>query len=314
LFEFDAKFEDVKIAYAMGYFGELSFSDSTDISIPYIDLIESGSINLPDIPLSIAVKNGAKIPASAKLTLLESTNKDGEVFELISSELNTNHFVGPATGSWSSLTPSSYALEINESNSNLTDYIEHLGFKHKIGYDFRMNPFGSQTGSYNEIFPTSKVEIDVSSEFPLEVGVDGLIISDTIAFKVSPLEINNLIEAESLELHLNYCNAFPMQGALKIKLLDEGLNLLYSFSSDEFIRSGSSGTFDSVANIFKLCDKSVIVFDENGTNEIPQAHYIVVETTLNSDINIAPIEVSIPSNAFLFVDAFLKVTTKNILE
>ena len=314
LFEFDAKFEDVKIAYAMGYFGELSFSDSTDISIPYIDLIESGSINLPDIPLSIGVKNGAKIPASAKLTLLESTNKDGEVFELISSELNTNHFVGPATGSWSSLTPSSYALEINESNSNLTDYIEHLGFKHKIGYDFRMNPFGSQTGSYNEIFPTSKVEIDVSSEFPLEVGVDGLIISDTIAFKVSPLEINNLIEAESLELHLNYCNAFPMQGALKIKLLDEGLNLLYSFSSDEFIRSGSSGTFDSVANIFKLCDKSVIVFDENGTNEIPQAHYIVVETTLNSDINIAPIEVSIPSNAFLFVDAFLKVTTKNTLE
>jgi hypothetical protein len=314
LFEFDAKFEDVKIAYAMGYFGELSFSDSTDISIPYIDLIESGSINLPDIPLSIAVKNGAKIPASAKLTLLESTNKDGEVFELISSELNTNHFVGPATGSWSSLTPSSYPLEINESNSNLTDYIEHLGFKHKIGYDFRMNPFGSQTGSYNEIFPTSKVEIDVSSEFPLEVGVDGLIISDTIAFKVSPLEINNLIEAESLELHLNYCNAFPMQGALKIKLLDEGLNLLYSFSSDEFIRSGSSGTFDSVANIFKLCDKSVIVFDENGTNEIPQAHYIVVETTLNSDINIAPIEVSIPSNAFLFVDAFLKVTTKNTLE
>ncbi len=123
--------------------------------------------------------------------MLESTNKDGEVFELISSELNTNHFVGPATGYWSSLTPSSYALEINESNSNLTDYIEHLGFKHKIGYDFRMNPFGSQTGSYNEIFPTSKVEIDVSSEFPLEVGVDGLIISDTIAFKVSPLEINN---------------------------------------------------------------------------------------------------------------------------
>ena len=229
LFEFDAKFEDVKIAYAMGYFGELSFSDSTDISLPYINLIRSGSVNFPDIPLSILVKNGAKIPASAKLTLLESTNNDGEVFDLISSELNTNHFVGPATGSWSSLIPGSYELEINENNSNLTDYIEHLGFKHKIGYDFRMNPFGSQTGSYNEIFPTSKVQVDVSSQFPLEIGVDGLIISDTIPFEVSSLEINNLMQAESIELHLNYCNTFPMHGALKIKLLDEGFNLYIPF-------------------------------------------------------------------------------------
>jgi hypothetical protein len=314
LFEFDAKFEDVKIAYAMGYFGELSFSDSTDISLPYIDLIRSGSVNLPDIPLSILVKNGAKIPASAKLTLLESTNNDGEVFDLISSELNTIHFVGPATGSWSSLTPSSYELEINENNSNLTDYIEHLGFKHKIGYDFRMNPFGSQTGSYNEIFPTSKVQIDVSSQFPLEIGVDGLIISDTIPFEVSSLELNNLIQAESIELHLNYCNAFPMQGALKIKLLDENFNLLYSFYSNEFIGSGSSGTFDNAANIFKLCDKSVIVLDENGTNEMPQARFIVFETTLNSDTNIVSMQVPIPSNAFLFFDAFLKVTTKNTIK
>ena len=314
LFEFDAKFEDVKIAYAMGYFGELSFSDSTDISLPYIDLIGSGSVNLPDIPLSILVKNGAKIPASAKLTLLESTNNDGEVFDLISSELNTIHFVGPATGSWSSLTPSSYELEINENNSNLTDYIEHLGFKHKIGYDFRMNPFGSQTGSYNEIFPTSKVQIDVSSQFPLEIGVDGLIISDTIPFEVSSLELNNLIQAESIELHLNYCNAFPMHGALKIKLLDENFNLLYSFYSNEFIGSGSSGTFDNAANIFKLCDKSVIVLDENGTNEMPQARFIVFETTLNSDTNIVPMQVPIPSNAFLFFDAFLKVTTKNTIK
>ena len=314
LFEFDAKFEDVKIAYAMGYFGELSFSDSTDISLPYIDLIRSGSVNLPDIPLSILVKNGAKIPASAKLTLLESTNNDGEVFDLISSELNTIHFVGPATGSWSSLTPSSYELEINENNSNLTDYIEHLGFKHKIGYDFRMNPFGSQTGSYNEIFPTSKVQIDVSSQFPLEIGVDGLVISDTIPFEVSSLELNNLIQAESIELHLNYCNAFPMQGALKIKLLDENFNLLYSFYSNEFIGSGSSGTFDNAANIFKLCDKSVIVLDENGTNEMPQARFIVFETTLNSDTNIVPMQVPIPSNAFLFFDAFLKVTTKNTIK
>ena len=314
LFEFDAKFEDVKIAYAMGYFGELSFSDSTDISLPYIDLIGSGSVNLPDIPLSILVKNGAKIPASAKLTLLESTNNDGEVFDLISSELNTIHFVGPATGSWSSLTPSSYELEINENNSNLTDYIEHLGFKHKIGYDFRMNPFGSQTGSYNEIFPTSKVQIDVSSQFPLEIGVDGLVISDTIPFEVSSLELNNLIQAESIELHLNYCNAFPMQGALKIKLLDENFNLLYSFYSNEFIGSGSSGTFDNAANIFKLCDKSVIVLDENGTNEMPQARFIVFETTLNSDTNIVPMQVPIPSNAFLFFDAFLKVTTKNTIK
>ena len=46
VFEFDAKFENIKIAYAQGYFGALSFSDTAEVSIPYLDQIISGSISL----------------------------------------------------------------------------------------------------------------------------------------------------------------------------------------------------------------------------------------------------------------------------
>ena len=314
VFELDAKFENVKIAYAMGYFGELSFSDTSEVELPYLDLIQSGMLDLPESPLRVNVANGAKIPASAKLTLLESTNQNEEDFQLSSSILNTNHFIAPATGSWSSLVPGNYEFTVNEDNSNLTDYIEHLGSKHRIGYDFKMNPLAFGTGAYNEIFPTSNVRVDVSTQFPLQLGINGLVVSDTLNFEVSQLQINNIIQAQSLELHLNYCNAFPLQGALRLKLLDENLNVIHTFYDAEFIASALSGIQDVTDNLYKVYGKSVVSLDETATSLIPETHFILIEATLNSNSMSSPEIVSIPSDAFLFFDSFLKVTTKNTVK
>ena len=105
VFEFDAKFENIKIAYAQGYFGALSFSDTADVSIPYLDHILSGSISLSDIPLTFSISNGAKIPASSTLTLLENTNANQNTVALLSSQLNTEQFIAPAIAFGPKCTP-----------------------------------------------------------------------------------------------------------------------------------------------------------------------------------------------------------------
>ncbi|MBL6667796.1 MAG: hypothetical protein ISP69_03880 [Crocinitomicaceae bacterium] len=313
VFEFDAKFENIKIAYAQGYFGALSFSDTADVSIPYLDHILSGSISLSDIPLTFSISNGAKIPASSTLTLLENTNANQNTVALLSSQLNTEQFIAPAIGSWSSLSPSLSTITFNSDNSNLNSYIENLGHTHHIGYNIKMNPLGPTTGSYNEIFPNSKVKVDLASQFPLALGVDGLIFSDTLAFSLNTIQLNNLISAEAIELHIRSLNAFPLQGGISLEFLDDGLNILQSIPTELILLSSVDGMLDPIDNLYKASNKAVLSLDNGLVENLLDTRSIVIKAHMQtSNVNeLTP--VSIPSDAFLYFESFLKITTKNIL-
>ena len=313
VFEFDAKFENIKIAYAQGYFGALSFSDTADVSIPYLDHILSGSISLSDIPLTFSISNGAKIPASSTLTLLENTNANQNTVALLSSQLNTEQFIAPAIGSWSSLSPSLSTITFNSDNSNLNSYIENLGHTHHIGYNIKMNPLGPTTGSYNEIFPNSKVKVDLASQFPLALGVDGLIFSDTLAFSLNTIQLNNLISAEAIELHIRSLNAFPLQGGISLEFLDDGLNILQSIPTELILLSSVDGMLDPIDNLYKASNKAVLSLDTGLVENLLDTRSIVIKAHMQtSNVNeLTP--VSIPSDAFLYFESFLKIITKNIL-
>ncbi len=314
VFELDAKFENVKIAYAKGYFGTLSFSDTTNFSIPYLDHILSGSISLSDIPLTVSISNGAKIPASSTLTLLENTNLNQNTVSLSSSQLNSEQFIGPATGSWSSLNPSLSEIIFNSDNSNLNSYIENLGHTHHIGYNIKMNPLGSVTGSYNEIFPNSKVKVDLASQFPLSLGVDGLIFCDTITFSLDAIQADNLISAETIELHVRSLNAFPLQGAISLEFLDESMNVLQTLPTELIVLSSLDGILDPSDNILKASNKTILSFDSELLGVLLDTRSIVIKAHMQTSNQTEFTPVSIPSDAFLYFESFLKITTKNTVQ
>ena len=315
VFEFDAKFENIKIQYAQGYLGALTFSDTAEISIPYLDHILSGSVSLNDIPLTFSIENGAKIPASATLTLLENTNTNQNTVGLISSQLNTAHLIGPATGTWSSLVPNESSVVFNADNSNLSAYISNLGVTHRVGYNIRMNPLGSITGSYNEIFPNSKLKVEVDSEFPLELGVDGLILSDTVAFSLNSTQLNDFMTTEAIELHIRSTNSFPLQMGISIEFLDEVNNLLQSIPSEIILRSSLDGSLDPVDNMYKASNKSVLKMTNELLEFLPTTKWIVIKAHLQTSSSfVEATPVLIPSNASLYLESFLKLTTKNTLK
>ena len=313
VFEFDAKFENIKIAYAKGYFGALSFSDTVEVSIPYLDQIISGSISLNDIPLTFLIENGAKIPASATLTLLENTNTSQNTFGLLSSQLNTEHFIGPATGAWSSLNSSISSIVFDSDNSNLGSYIGNLGHSHKIGYNIKMNPLGSTTGSYNEVFPTSKIKVDLSSQFPLALGLDGLVFSDTVPFSLNTTQLNDLINTEAMELHIRSTNAFPLQGSISIEFLDDENNILYSIPTELILRSALDGIQDPYDNLYKATNKSVLLINNELVTHLPDTKAIVIKAHMQTSSGVQLLPEAIPSNAFVYFESFLKLTTKNVL-
>ena len=310
MFEFEAKFEGVNIAYAQGYFGSQSFSDTTLLEIPYLDKIQSGFIDFNEIPFVFSIENGAKIPVAAQVTLVENTNYNNNSLELQSSELNADHFIGPATGSWNTLVSSDYQLSLDASNSSMESYLENFGYRHRLGYQLRLNPFGSGTGSYNEVFPSSTIKVSVATEFPLALGVNGLVVKDTIGLNMSSIEINKLISAESISVHINTENAFPISGGFVLRFMDAGYHILDSVVADNMIGSSLLGSLDSDDNLFKFNNELDLVLNSNITSQISAVKWISIEANFESNDSFGQASVAIPSGAYIYFDAYLKLTTQ----
>ena len=310
VFEFEAKLEGLNIAYAQGYFGSQSFSDTTVIEIPYLDKINSGSIDFNEVPFVFLIENGAKIPVATQVTLVENTNYNNSSLELQSSELNVDHFIGPATGSWNTLVSSDYQLSLDASNSSIESYLENLGYKHRLGYQLRLNPFGSATGSYNEVFPSSTIKVSVATEFPLALGVNGLVVKDTIGLNMSSIELNKLISAESISVHINTENAFPISGGFVLRFMDAGYHILDSVVADNMIESSLLGNLDSDDNLFKFNNELDLVLNSKISSQISSVKWISIEANFESNDSFGQASVAIPSGAYIYFDAYLKLTTQ----
>jgi hypothetical protein len=176
-----------------------------------------------------------------------------------------------------------------------------------------MNPLGPMTGLYNEIFPNSKVKVDFESQFPLAIGVDGLVFSDTVVFSLNTTQLNDLMNAEAMELHIRSTNAFPLQGEISIQLLDDGNNILESIPTELVLISSLDGMQDPNDNIYKSSNKSVVLIDNSLIQLFPNTKSIVIKAHLQTSNLLADDPIAIPSNAFLYFESFLKLTTKNVI-
>ena len=308
VFEVEAKIQNLSIDYAQGYFGEQIFSDTTTFNIPVLNQIVSGNIDLDEVPIDIQITNGTKIPFSTEITILENTNSFYETVSLSSALIGNPQLIAPATGAWSTLTESSHLIGLDNSNSNMTGYLENLGHSHSLGFEVKMNPFGSATGSFNEIFSSSRLKIKLKTEFPLGLESNGLTIVDTVSLNLSNEIIKDLVRVEEAVLNITAVNSFPISGTLSLRFLDVGGNVLHTVSDIETIESSLMGFMDSEENLMKK--ESVI---EIGlSNEVLNDFDLIKDVVLMAELNTAPgVIQNIPSNAYLFLRSFLKFKTLN---
>jgi len=308
IFEVEAKIQNLSIAYAQGYFGEQVFSDTSFFEIPALHQVVSGNIDLDEVPVNIEISNGTKIPFSANITVLENTNYIPETVSLSSSLIGSQQLISPATGSWSTLAPSNQLIAFNNANSNMTNYLENLGHTHKLGFEVRMNPFGNNTGSYNEIFPNSRLKLKLKSEFPLSIQSNGLTISDTIAASFSTQIVDELIAANEVVLDVSVVNAFPISGSFKVEFIDFNGQVIHEISNIGNIQSSLLGVMDTQENLMKMASSIEVLVGSEILSDLDLVNRLVLKAELNTDSGVIQ---SIPSNAYLFFKSFLKVKTMN---
>lgn len=263
--EYDLTFKDMLPYYAKGYFGSYQLSDTTGIGLPFMNNVLGGMIDIDSIDLNIIIKNGFNLIAESKITLIEGINsKTNTNVPLSFPMLNNNININPASGGLYDYVPSEYPISINNTNSNVTDFIENLSDSILLGYELFINPFGNVTGGSDELFPGSTMDIFLDAEFPLSIGANDLAITDTFAISYTASE--NFSPKDS-EIILDYENGFPIGAEASFYLLDENGVVISTIVSDSPIISGiyDSNTITTASSsgsaIFKLTEQDLINLD-----------------------------------------------------
>ena len=237
---YEVKFENVALDYAKGYFGQHTLSDTTVVDLPFMNSIIGGTIDIDSIDMTIIIKNGFNLIAQAELSLLKGINtlNSNEVdlnFPNLGQTLNIN----PASGGLYGWSYSEYPLTINNSNSNITAFIENLPNTLQVGYNIAINPYGNTTAGSDEVFPGSTIDVVVNGEFPFDLGANNLTLTDTFNFSYTG---SSSYSGESATITLDYTNGFPMGADATLFLLDENDAVLDQIQGNIPIQSGAYNT------------------------------------------------------------------------
>lgn len=278
---FSFLFKDLVPRYAKGYFGQYTFSDTVGVALIPLKHVVAGSIDLDSIDMTVTIKNGFNIIAQAKVSKLTGINTHtASLVDLDFIEKGTTLNINPASGGLYDYVPSEYPITLTNTNSNMLSFLENLSDSIIVGYQLKINPFGNTTAGSDEFFPNSKMELFLDGEFPLQFGANDLTIADTITidnFETSTISPNEAV------LFLDYVNGFPIEGGLKIYLLDASNTIIDSVMATAPILAGNYQS-DSYSTI-PTTGSVQFQLTQSAMDHLQTTEKLIIKLKFNSDSN-----------------------------
>lgn len=302
------EFSDIRLDYARGYLGTQVISESITKHSDLLASIQSGLIDLDAATLGITIQNGMKLSAKFRLNEFKNTNHQVATVALSHPIIGNWKTINAATGSYASLTPSILQTTFDAMNSNLEQFIENHGGSIGVNYDLHINPWGNISGGWDEIWDNHPLSVRVTGGLPLNIGMDNLLIQDTF-----PLTIKNdptKTHIKSGKIWLKATNAFPLQGAIILQLLDNNGNSIASIQGTSSVESSITGML--VNGLYQKDSYVEFIVPESIVDVLGTTTKCLVKLTFNTPNAAQTLneKVSIPENAFFK----FKVGTKLILE
>ncbi len=307
----EAKFRDVKIFYAQGYFGNTILNDTTSIDLTQLDIYQSGLLDISNLSLDFEVENGIKVGAVANINMVSNTNALNNTVNLMGPNIGTDITVNPATGNWNSLAPSFTTLSFNASNSNIEEYLENLGVNHKVAYKFELNPWGNVSGGWDQVFPQSRVRVKLKAQMPLSIGMDALVLQDT--FDLTLNQDPDQTRVVSGDLILKAKNGFPFSANVTMYLLGANGALLHTIQGTDVIESSQYGVLDLNTNVLVQPSEVVFSLSDAVIANVNDVQRVIVRAEMNSPDPSTGVnqQILIPENAFIELKLRSEFKTEN---
>jgi hypothetical protein len=301
IFKVEADFENLRLDYARGYFGNKVIQDTSEFILDALSNLTNGNIDIPSPSISIEILNGVKVDARATFISLENTNWSGNTVSLTSQQMGMPIFVDAATGSWSSLQTSSESINFNGSNSNVEGYLENIGYTHKMGYKLELNPWGNTSGGWNEIFPNSRLKVKVHAQMPLSVGADGLTLADT--FDLNLKQDTEKTHIESGSFILNAANTFPLSASAELHLMNNQGEELFIVQSQNKVVSSVFGTLEVSTGLMKKESELVFELSPEILVHLAEIKKVMVRAVFDTPNSTGSVnqQIAVPNGAYMAV-------------
>jgi hypothetical protein len=175
-------FEDPQIEYARGYFGQHLFSFDEEIDFDAFSAIPDAVFDLNGASTTFSIRNAVGVDAQMDFHQITNWNDEQQTqVSLQNANLLNPINIARAQDNAGTVQETEYALSLNANNSNLDEFLENLPNRISIQGDLRVNPLGNISASNDFIYTKNALNADLKMDIPLRIGIQNLILSDTIA-------------------------------------------------------------------------------------------------------------------------------------
>lgn len=281
-------FEGVVPQYATGYFGNQSITVGPDTaSFVGFSTIKKGLLNLNSANVSLNISNQFGVDMKATISQLKSinTNNPSETTLTCTNGQLNNLFVsrgidnnGP-NNSVINISPGVLPISLNNSNSNVKDFIGNLPNKLTYKLNAQINPFGN-TGANNDFgYYGTSFSVNLNMDVPLYFSASNLMLADTVSLNVS--NVSQLQNVNKGNLILTATNLYPFSIYLTAVLLDENKHPIDNlFSSPSLIEAPPINANGKVINPLK--SKLYIPLNPHKIANVQKARYVAYSATFNT--------------------------------
>lgn len=223
-----ASFHELYFEYVEGYFGQKTIeidAGTIDLGVDIFDQIEGG-LTLTDPQINMIVKNSVGIAGQVDLNLT-AVSSSGET-ETINPQIEL-----------SSITATNpYQTDIIEFNKNtMSNLVDFIALPPQIiNYEAEtvVNPDGD-TGELNFVSDTSKIQVGIEIDMPLELKTSNLAFRDTMDMDLG----DEIDDAENGTLYITSTNGFPFEISVDLIMYDSGNDLELDTISATLLKAAS---------------------------------------------------------------------------
>jgi hypothetical protein len=270
--------EKIKPKLIKGYAGNDTISvGPSSTAFNFLGAIKSGSIGLNDVKLSLNIENG--IGVNGVLNISDFTVKKGASTVSLVAPTVMNHDLSIAKATEFPYSPSNTDILLNKSNSNIKNLFELLPNNLEYAMKVYVNPSGND-GTYQDfVNASSRLNVNLNMEIPLNLVANDLTLIDTMDFALgSTIEQIQSIKSGTLSLIAN--NGYPLQATLTYIVYDENFNVVDTLVNKYQIQAADLNTSCKVSAEKRSVCK--ILINEATTELLKQGKKAIIFANLST--------------------------------
>ena len=230
-------FVDPVVDYARGYFGNETYQFNEQIDLSGAAQMPQGSLDLSSAQFDVDIHHTIGVDAKMQWTNLSASNTQTNTFvNMMSSDLYLQKMMTRALDLGNGdVWGAHYVNSLNESNSNITQFLGALPDYLSIQGNLQINPLGNVSDGNDFFYGDHLTKATVNLDIPLRFASAGLSFSDTIDVNVTTDQI------QLRTLTIPVVSTFPVD-----------MNLGIETASGDWIATGlniPSATVDASGNV-----------------------------------------------------------------